>query len=134
MKLEQNVKQITNEKSQITSLVTGVAVAYAITCIVLIAYSILLRYSKVSFGSSMLVITITCIVSVIVAGYDAAHGASNKGWLWGILAGLLYAVILVAIGFFVDDNFSFDTSSIMLLILAVAGGGLGGVIGINIKK
>ncbi|MDR2938971.1 MAG: TIGR04086 family membrane protein [Clostridiales bacterium] len=82
----------------------------------------------------MLVITITCIISVVIAGYDAARGAKNKGWLWGILAGLLYAVILVAIGFFIDEDFTFDTSSITLLILAVAGGGLGGVIGINIKK
>ena len=122
------------EKSQVLSLVTGVVVAYAITFIVLIAYAVLLKYSRVSESGIPIVVTITSIIAVIIAGFDAAKGAENKGWFWGILAGMLYAIILVAIGFFVDENFTFDSSSVTLLILAIAGGGLGGVIGINVRR
>lgn len=134
MKNETNKNIVTEEKSQILSLVSGVVTAYAITVIIFVGYAILLKYSKVNEDNTSLVVTVTSIIAVIIAGFDAAKGAANKGWLWGILAGLFYAIILMCIGSFVNKSFAFDSSSITLLVLSIASGGLGGVIGINMKK
>ncbi len=126
---------VTEEKhSQITSLISGIAIAYAITCIIFIGYAMLITYSSFTGKNLPLVVTVTSLVAVIVAGFDAAKGATKRGWLWGIAAGLIYALILAVIGTWVNKGFTFDSRTITLLILSVAGGGLGGVIGINLKK
>jgi putative membrane protein (TIGR04086 family) len=120
-------------KKQGGSVISGVLIAYAITCVIFIGYAILLTYSNVSEKNISLVVTITCIISVIVAGFDASRGAAGKGWLWGMIAGALYAVILCAIMMWVQKTLTIDSRGVTLLILSLAGGGLGGIIGINMK-
>lgn len=121
-------------KLQAKSLFTGVVIGYAITCLVFISYALLLTYTAITEENISLVVTLTTIVSVLVAGFDAARGASSKGWLWGIVAGFSYAVILVGIMSWIQQSLILDSRAITLLILSLAGGGLGGVIGINLKK
>jgi len=81
-----------------------------------------------------IIVTITCLAAVIISGYDAAKGAPSKGWLWGMAAGAVYAVVLVAIGTWVSRGFTMDTRTLTLIVLSVAGGGLGGVLGINLRR
>lgn len=121
-------------KFQAKSLFSGVMIGYAITCLVFITYAVLLTYTSITEENISLVVTITSIVSVLVAGFDAARGATSKGWLWGIIAGFIYAVILVVIMTWVQGRLILDSRTISVLILSLAGGGLGGVIGINLKK
>ncbi len=133
--LKEDKVMLAEEKhSQINALISGVLIAYAITCIIFIGYAMLLTYSSFSGKNLQLVVTLTSLISVIVAGFDSAKGAASKGWLWGIIAGLIYAIILAAIGIFINGGFAIDSKTITLFILSVAGGGLGGVLGINFKK
>jgi putative membrane protein (TIGR04086 family) len=120
-----------DKRSQVYTLLSGVMMAYAITCIIFIAYAVLLTYTSVTEQYISVVVTITGVISVVVAGYDAARGAESRGWLWGIAAGALYAVILLCIGAWVNKGLVPDIKTATLLILCLAGGGLGGVIGIN---
>ena len=121
-------------KKQIGNVISGVLIAYAITCIVFIGYAILLTYTNIAENNISLIVTITSILSVIVAGFDAAKDATGKGWFWGMIAGLIYAVILICIMTWVQREFRVDSRAVTLLILSVAGGGLGGVVGINLKR
>ena len=120
--------------SRISALVSGTLVAFAITCTVLIGYAMLITYSTFTGENLPLVVTLTCLISVIVAGFDSAKGAQSKGWMWGIFAGIAYALILVAIGIWVNRGFVVDTRTLTLIVLSIAGGGLGGVIGINLQR
>ncbi|MCL2617331.1 MAG: TIGR04086 family membrane protein [Defluviitaleaceae bacterium] len=120
--------------SRVGALMSGTLVAFAITCIVLIGYAMLITYSTFTGEGLPIIVTITCLAAVIVAGFDAAKGAPSKGWLWGMMAGAIYAVILVAIGTWVNRGFDMDTRTLTLIVLSVAGGGLGGVLGINLKR
>jgi len=121
-------------KKQRGNVISGVLVAYAITCIVFIAYAILLTYTDMTEKNIPLIVTLTTIISVIIAGVDAAKGASGKGWLWGMIAGALYGILLISIMTWIRKAFIMDSRSLTLIILSVAGGGLGGVLGINMKK
>ncbi|MDR1532645.1 MAG: TIGR04086 family membrane protein [Clostridiales bacterium] len=136
MKAESKTGQmpLANEKSRVSALISGILIGYALTCIIIIGYAILITYSSLTGENLPLVVTVTCLASVIVAGFDAASGAESRGWLWGITAGFIYAVILAALGVWVNKGFALDSRTITLLVLSVAGGGLGGVIGINFKK
>jgi len=122
------------KKSPVKGLVSGVLVGYAITCICFIAYSLLITYTSLGEEHTAMVVTLTTLFSVLVAGFDAARAAETRGWLWGIAAGLVYAVILLALGGLFIPGAGISGKTISILAMSLAGGGLGGVIGINVKR
>ncbi len=124
----------TKVKSLPVAIISGVLIACAITAISIIGCAILLTYTAFTENSLPLVITISCAVSAVVAGFDVAKAAENKGWLWGIIAGAIFAIILIFIEVWISGEVSLDGRTVTLLILSLAGGGLGGIIGINFKK
>jgi putative membrane protein (TIGR04086 family) len=122
------------QKSQVKMLIMGILVGYAITCIVFLGYSILITYTDMSEKHLPVVVAVTTLLSVMVAGFDAARGAMHRGWLWGMGAGLVYVLILLAIMMTALKGFAVDGRTVTIIVLSIAGGGLGGVLGINMKK
>ena len=118
----------------IKALLVGTLIAYAITCIALIVTAILLTYTNLPETTVPLIMAITCVVSVFVSGFDAGRASAEKGWLWGLAAGGIYAFLLLCVLIWVAGTFSPDTRKITLLLLSIAGGGLGGMVGINFRK
>lgn len=121
-------------KDQVLGLVLAVVIAYAITAIIFLATAIILTYTTLSEDTLPTIVMATCVISVLFAGFDASKKATSRGWLWGIIAGLLYAIIFIFIIAFIGDTFTFDTRKFLLLALSLVGGGIGGAIGINFKK
>lgn len=119
---------------QYFGLCKGMAIAYAITCIVFLTYGILLTYSDISEANVPLVALICTAVSAAVAGFDWAKYAKSRGIFWGVLAGLVYAVLLFAIEGLAGNGFALSGSKLTMLLVAMAGGGIGGILGINVKK
>ena len=128
-----NMESIFSGK-QFKHLAIGVLMAFAITCIVFLAYAMLITYTDMSERNLPVVVAITTLLSVMVAGFDAAKGATNRGWLWGMGAGLIYVLILAIIMVILLPTFAVDGRTFTVAILGLAGGGLGGILGINLKK
>ena len=122
------------KKTQVKALLIGVLVGYAITCIIFLGYSMLITYTSMSEKNLPVVVAVTTLLSVLVAGFDAARGAERKGWLWGMGAGLLYILIMMAAMMVIMKGFAVDSRTVTVAVLSVAGGGLGGVLGINLTK
>ena len=125
---------ILSQSKQIKALIIGVLMAYAITCIIFLGYSMLITYTGMTERNLPMVVAVTTLLSVMVAGFDAAKGAENRGWLWGMGAGLMYILILTGLMMSVLERFAVDTRTVTSIILAIAGGGMGGILGINMKK
>ena len=121
-------------KTQIKHLSIGVLMAYAITGIVFLGFAMLITYTSMSERSLPTVVAITTVLSVMVAGFDAARGAENRGWLWGMVAGFVYILIMAVVMALLLPAFSIDMRTIMVSFLGIAGGGLGGIFGIHMKK
>jgi len=121
-------------KSQIKQLIWGVLMGYAITVIVFLAYAMLITYTQMSERNLPTVVAITTLLSVMVAGFDAAKGAPSRGWMWGMIAGAIYVAVLAIIMFVMLPGFFVDGRTVTVVVLSVAGGGLGGILGINIRK
>jgi len=115
-------------------MATGVLMAYAITCIAFLAYAMLLTYTDMSERTLPMVVAVTTLLSVMVAGFDAAKNAPNRGWLWGMGAGFVYVLIMAIIMIVALPTFSVDGRTFMTIIIGILGGGLGGILGINLKK
>ena len=57
----------------------------------------------------------------------------KKGILWGAAAGAVYTVLLYLITSLASDRFVVELSGIMTLVVALAGGAVGGILGVNRK-
>jgi len=135
MRKEISTSLVTEEnKSQIKQLVIGVMVGYAITCIIFLAYAMLITYTQMSERNLPMVIAITTLLSVMIAGFDAAKGAPSRGWMWGMIAGFIYVAVLGIIMMVMLPGFFVDGRTITVILLSIAGGGLGGILGINIRR
>lgn len=121
-------------KNQVKHLGIGILMAYAITAIVLLGYAILITYTNVSERSLPMVVAVTTVLSVMVAGFDAARAAEQRGWAWGMLAGLVYVLIMAVFMAVMLPEFAVGMRTFTTFVLAVAGGGLGGIFGINMRK
>ena len=121
-------------KSQIKQLIIGVLMGYAITSIVFLGYAMLITYTQMSERNLPVVVAVTTLLSVMIAGFDAAKGAAQRGWLWGMAAGFIYVAVLAIIMIVMLPGFFVDGRTVTVFVLSIAGGGLGGILGINIRK
>lgn len=126
-------KESTGKKNQLQCLAKGLGIAYAITAIVFIVYAIILTYTNVTDKHVGLIAVICTVAASAVCGFDSAKAADSKGIIWGMIAGICYAAILFIIGFFVIGGAYFDAGKLITLLVATAGGGIGGIFGINTK-
>ena len=126
--------ELKNYTTQLRHMVTGVMVAYAITAIAFLAYALLVTYTNMSENNMPTIVAVTTLLSVMVAGFDAAKGANKRGWLWGMAAGFLYIAVMVIIMTVLLPTFSVDGRTFATVAIGIAGGGLGGMLGINLRK
>lgn len=122
------------EISPMINVLKAVMIAYAITVIIFIGYAILLTYTQITEKYMSIVVIVTTIISVMLAGYDCAKAVNSKGWMWGMISGLIYAVISIIIGVVsMKGKIKIELSTVAMLFMSIACGGLGGMIGINKK-
>jgi len=126
--------ELSTHKTQLKHMAVGVIMAYAITGIAFLAYAMLVTYTNMSERNMPTVVAITTLLSVMVAGFDAAKGAPRRGWLWGMGAGAIYVLIMAMIMIGMLPDFAADSRTLTTILIGVAGGGLGGILGINLRK
>lgn len=73
-------------------------------------------------------------LGVTICGILAARRASHGGLLCGAGAGIIYAVLLYLIGCAVSGHIGFSAAALTGAGAALICGGIGGVIGINMRK
>ncbi len=118
-------------KKAATQIFKGVVISYLATILLLLFFSILLTYVSIDDKNIDIGISIITVVSVMVGAFIVSKKANLSGWLVGILSGGLYFVILTIITFMVTNEYGLTSKSIQLLLSALVGGVLGGIIGIN---
>lgn len=123
-----------NQNNTILALTKGSVLAYLITAIVFIVYGILLTYTDVTEKNTQIIVMVTTAISVLIGGFVASKGVENKGLFYGMLVGVVYAIIMIMIGLCFMQNIGITSKMITILILSICSGGIGGIIGINTKN
>ena len=130
---KENGKKERKQNRSVLPLFRGMAVAFAVTCIIFIGFGILLTYTDISEESLPLVSLLCTAVSAAIAGYDWAACIGRKGILWGMAAGLVYTLVLFLVISLATDHLLLELSGVMTLIVAAAAGSIGGILGVNRK-
>ncbi len=115
---------------RIVALMKCLVAAYLITGALLLLVSGLLY--KFSLSEDMVEIGIIAVycISSLLAGLFFSKGAKSRRFIWGMLAGTAYFVIICAISVAAEPNFEFlSNSCITTFFICIGSGMLGGMIG-----
>lgn len=129
-------KDISGERGVFDVVYTckGVLISYVISMILLLAVSAVAVYAAMNDGQIRIAVNVVTALSLIVCGFHAARKARRMGLVNGAVAGLIYAVLLYLIGCAVAQQVIFSFSTVTTLILGFVCGGLGGIMGINLRR
>lgn len=104
-------------------------ISYVITAILLILLSFLLYWFDLSQGVISVGIIIIYVVSCLVAGILAGSHAEHHKFLFGLLMGIAYFLLLTLISMIINGpDFGFDRQFVTVLCLCSGSGMLGGMV------
>lgn len=121
-----------NKIINIPGIVVGVLVGYIITLVFFIIYALILTFTSLSELTLPTLTMLVTIIGIVISGALSARHTTNRGWLNGGLAGLLYVTIMLILGVFFIKDLGSTSSWTIKYLWGVALGALGGMIGINL--
>lgn len=133
-KKEKNVRSEKKDGSAsfAASALKGTGIGLAITCIVFVICALVLTYTDISDSYIGIVSTICTAVSALVSGCIWAAGMGKRGLLTGAAAGAVYCVIIMLISLAAGGG-PLSLGTLTCFVVSVAGGGIGGILGVNKK-
>ena len=108
--------------------------ALGLTVAVLVFASLLLTYTPVSEMLIPTIAILAAVLSAMTAGLVASRSVKSRGWLTGMLAGILYSIILYTFSFLASDGFHFSAYIIIMSVISMFAGAIGGILGINLPN
>ncbi len=121
------------EGSLMSSAFKGIGIGLGITCIIFAVCALILTYTDMDESFIGIVSTISTAVSAAVAGFITARRRGKSGLITGIFTGIMYGIILLAISIGAGGG-PISAGMLTTLITAAAGGGIGGILGVNSKQ
>ncbi len=114
-------------------IVKGSIIALILTIIMLTIYAVILAYTDVSENSMSMIITTICGLSILIGSSLSNIKIKRKGIINGGLIGLIYILVLYIISSMATGIFNLNFNSVILIIVSIATGMCGGIIGVNMK-
>lgn len=128
--------KVAQEKSgfNLGRCVLNLMTAYAVTVVLVMLFALVLCYTDVgeewiSRGAKLIT-----LFSVALAGALCAKSGKRGGWLIGGVSGVLYMVVLYALGYLIFGEIELSAASALRVVYGMLAGIVGGIIGINMKK
>lgn len=119
------------EKSK--NIFQGVFIAFIVTFVLLLIFSIILTYTDVSENTiNPVIIVVTCI-SILIGSSIGNMKIKKNGLLNGALIGGIYILSIYLISSLLNWRFYLNLQGIIMIVLGMIFGVLGGIVGVNKK-
>ena len=112
-------------------LIRGLAVGCAITTAAFFVLAALITYTETPESVIPMVSVAVTAISALAAGFITSRGADSRGIFWGMGAGFIYALILFAVLIAASVDFTMSIGRGAGIVAAIAGGAIGGILGIG---
>ena len=123
--------QNNKENKVIGSVIKGLVISLIITLLFILIISFLLVKTSLSeniINPSIWIITgISLIIGTVLT-------IRNNGIISGGLVGLFYISLLYILSSTLHGSFSLNGNSIIMILVSIISGGIGGIIGSNLKR
>lgn len=70
-------------------------------------------------------------IAILIGAVSGSRAAEERGWYYGGIIGIVYALIMICIGVVVYNTFSMDAGGLFRVLLMALIGAFGGIIGVN---
>lgn len=118
----------------IKSIIKGYLCSTILTCIFLFIYAAILVNTNIKENTiTPIIITITAISLLIGSSFGCLKVKKN-GAINGLCIGLVYFFTLYILSGFSSVGFTIGIKTIIMIICGTILGGIGGIIGVNIRK
>ena len=112
-----------------SGLVLDLLGAYILTGVILLVLALLLYRLQVTKSVINAGITLTYIISSFLAGNLAGRQMKQRRFLWGLIMGSAYFVVLLILSIVVNQSVVAVSESLLITLILCAGGGmLGGML------
>ena len=121
--------RVKGQKSGVMRIFQALLVSYIITGILLLVLAVLLYKLNLDKGKVKAGITGIYVVSAVAGGFLIGKLQKVRKFIWGLMLGILYFLLLVLVSFGVYHTLQGDVMQIVTtLVLCAAGGMLGGML------
>ena len=124
--MRENSEERTKEKPEVMAYLIFILIAYLLTGVLLLILAFLLY--RFQLGGDVIKASVIGIyvVSCFLAGFLAGKKAKNRKWLWGLLMGTGYFLILTVMSLLTNAGEG-STNLLPSFFLCAGGGILGGM-------
>lgn len=121
-----------NNNDKIIIIFKSIVLALIISLICIIIYAIVLSITPVSDNTMSIITQVISMISILAAGIYSGKNIKVKGWLYGLIVGIVYIVVLIPISMLWGQTLTIDKYFLARLLMASSVGLIGGIIGVNI--
>lgn len=121
------------ENKQIIHIVKGVGISLISTLILLIIFSVLLTFTNIPENVVSPVIIILTAISILFGSSITNMKIKKNGLLNGGIIGGTYMLLIYLISSILNWDFSLNLEALIFIVVGIAFGLLGGIIGVNKK-
>ena len=115
---------------RVIALLKCLLAAYVVTGFMLAFLAVMLYKLQLSENTVEIGIVVVYVISSLLSGLFFSKGAKNRRFLWGMLAGAVYFLIICAVSIAMEPEFNFlSNSCLTTMVICVGSGMLGGMLG-----
>ena len=116
-------------RENVKSLGKILLVMYAVTALLLFLLAVLVQKLGWENSAISIGISVVYVISCFLGGFLAGKVQKTKKFIWGILMGLIYVLIMLVITMIVKRGLGGGTSDFAInLLLCLGGGMIGGMV------
>jgi putative membrane protein (TIGR04086 family) len=112
-------------------LLKATAMALILSVFLLFVAALVLYFTAVPEKIAPYLVFGISLAAILWGSSFAGRKIGTRGWINGGIVGILYVVIMLAIGLLVLDNFAFNWNFIVKIFLGFVFGAVGGMWGVN---
>ena len=121
------------EKSKVNfrGIFKGIVFSIVLTAILVVIVELISYFSDISDKLISALLFIVSVSSVLVGAIFVTKSTSENGLMHGGIIGIGYFLVILVASIIAKRSFSMNTNLLTMMIANIAGGMLGGILGIN---
>lgn len=118
----------TDGKTTVTVLVKGLVLSAVITFVAVMVLALLILKTDISEKALQIAVVAVYVVACFIAGFHNGRKLKHRRFMWGILGGLLYFVILLILTM-AQGGVQFHAGLLTTALICLGSGMFGGMLG-----
>lgn len=104
-----------------------------ITLAIMLILAAIITFTSMSESIMPLITSIIMVLSIAYSGLLSAKQLNKNGFMHGLLTGTIYILFIIFLSWIFIKDFSMDKFILIKGLIGIVSGGIGGMIGVNLK-